>query len=238
MLPAELARKYPRIWQEGEEDEHSRNRNEEEFLQALLDRHRVSARLRYEKIIATSDGREFAQHVNELTGNDLSAIVINFVDILAHSRSDSAVLKELAPDERAYRALTKTWFEHSWLLQAFQDLAKTDCTIVVTSDHGAVRSLRATKVIGDRQTSTALRYKYGRNLKCDSKHAIFIKDPEKYGLPSAGMNQNYMVAKEDYYFVYPTNYNQYLNKYRDTMQHGGASLEEMILPVLVLNPKG
>ncbi|NND70117.1 MAG: response regulator [Rhodothermales bacterium] len=238
LLPAELARKYPRIWQEGEEDEHSRNRNEEEFLQALLERHRVSARLRYEKIIATSDGREFAQHVNELTSNDLSAIVINFVDILAHSRSDSAVLKELAPDERAYRALTKTWFEHSWLLQAFQDLAKTDCTIVITSDHGAVRSLRATKVIGDRQTSTALRYKYGRNLKCDSKHAIFIKDPEKYGLPSAGMNQNYMVAKEDYYFVYPTNYNQYLNKYRDTMQHGGASLEEMILPVLVLNPKG
>ncbi len=237
LLPAELARKYPKIWQDGEEDEHSRNRNEEEFLGALLERHRKSARLRYDKVITTNDGREFEKNVNELTGHDLSAVVINFVDILAHSRSDSAVLKELAPDERAYRALTRTWFEHSWLFQAFQQLAAQDCTIVITSDHGAIRSLHATKVIGDRQTSTALRYKYGRNLKCDSKHAIFIKDPEKYGLPSAGMNQNYMVAKEDYYFVYPTNYNQYLNKYRDTMQHGGASLEEMILPVLTLKPK-
>src|SRR5690606_9128546 len=221
----------------GEDHEDSRNRNEEQFLQELLDRRRPKTRLRYEKLIGTQDGRDFAQNVADYTQYDLSAIVVNFVDILAHSRSDSDVLKEIAPDERAYRALTRTWFEHSWLYQAFQDLAQMDVTVVVTTDHGAVRSLHATKVIGDRETSTALRYKNGSNLKCDERHAIFVQDPERYGLPSRGLNTNYILAKEDYYFVYPTNYHHYLNLYRDTMQHGGASLEEMILPVVTLRPK-
>ena len=237
LLPADIARKYPQVWSDSEEDEHSRNRNEEEFLQGLLKRRHLSARLRYEKLIGSQDGRTFAQNIADYAQSDLSAIVVNFVDILAHSRSDSEVLKEIAPDERAYRALTRTWFEHSWLYQAFQDLAKMDVTVVVTTDHGAVRSLHATKVIGDRETSTALRYKYGRNLKCDDKHAIFVKEPERYGLPSLGINTNYILAKEDYYFVYPTNYHRYLNMYRDTMQHGGASLEEMILPVATLRSR-
>lgn len=238
MLPREIAQRYPRIWEAGEDDEHSRNRNEEEFLSDLLERRHVDARLRYEKLVGTQDGREFAQQSADFTQYDLSAIVINFVDILAHSRSDSDVLKEIAPDERAYRALTRTWFEHSWLYQAFMDFSKMDATIVVTTDHGAVRSLHATKVIGDRETSTALRYKYGRNLKCDKRHAIFVKDPETYGLPRRGINTNYIIAKEDYYFVYPTNFHHYQNLYRDTMQHGGASLEEMILPVVTLRPRG
>lgn len=237
LLPREIARRYPRIWSEGEDDEYSRNRNEEEFLQDLLKRAHVDKRMRYTKLVGTQDGREFAQNVSDYTQSDLSAIVVNFVDILAHSRSDSAVLKEIAPDERAYRALTRTWFQHSWLYQAFQDLARTDCTVMVTTDHGAVRSLHATKVIGDRETSTALRYKHGRNLKCDEKAAIFVRDPESYGLPRDSINTNYIIAKEDYYFVYPTNYHHYQNMYRDTMQHGGASLEEMILPVVTLRPR-
>jgi DNA-binding response OmpR family regulator len=237
LLPAELARLYPRIWSQGEDDEYSRNRNEEEFLVDLLKRKRVDKRTRYNKIIGTQDGRDFAQNINEYTQSDLSAIVVNFVDILAHSRSDSDVLKEIAPDERAYRALTRTWFEHSWLYQAFRDLARADCTIVLTTDHGAVRSLHATKVIGDRETSTALRYKYGRNLQCDTKHAIFVRDPEQYGLPRGGPSTNYIIAKEDYYFVYPTNFHHYQNLYRDTMQHGGASMEEMILPTVVMRPR-
>ncbi len=237
LLPNDIARRYARIWSDSEDDEHSRNRNEEEFLQGLLKRKHMAPRLRYEKLVGSQDGRTFAQNITDFAQYDLSAIVVNFVDILAHSRSDSDVLKEIAPDERAYRALTRTWFEHSWLYQAFQDLAQMDVTVVVTTDHGAVRSLHATKVIGDRETSTALRYKYGRNLKCDERHAIFVQDPERYGLPSRGLNTNYILAKEDYYFVYPTNYHHYLNLYRDTMQHGGASLEEMILPVVTLRPK-
>ena len=237
LLPRDLARRFPKFWADGEDDEYSRNRNEAEFLEDLLRRKHRKVRLRYEKLIGTAEGREFAQNVSDFAQSDLSAVVVNFVDILAHSRSDSDVLKEIAPDERAYRALTLTWFEHSWLYQAFQELARTDCTVVITTDHGAIRSLHATKVIGDRETSTALRYKYGRNLKCDPRHAIFVRDPLDYGLPQGSMNTNYIIAKEDYYFVYPTNYHRYLNKYRDTMQHGGASMEEMILPVLTLRPK-
>ncbi len=237
MLPRDLAKAYPRLWAEGEEDEHSRNRDEELFLNKLLEKSRRDVRLRYDKLVASNDGRDFLARVHELKQFDLSAVVVNFVDILAHSRSDSAVLKEIAPDERAYRALTRTWFEHSWLFQSFQELAKDDVTVVITTDHGAVRSLHPTKVIGDRQTSTALRYKYGRNLKCDDRHAIFVKDPATYGLPSGGVNTNYIIAKEDFYFVYPTNYNQYVNRYRDTLQHGGSSLEEVILPIVTLRPR-
>jgi CheY-like chemotaxis protein len=237
LLPSEIARRFPQIWENAADDEHSRNRHEEEFLADLLKRSRLESRLRYEKVITSQDGRDFASNVTDYLQSDLSAVVVNFVDILAHSRSDSDVLKEIAPDERAYRALTRTWFEHSWLYQAFRELATHDCTLVVTSDHGAVRSLHPTKVIGDRETSTALRYKYGRSLKCDGRHAIYVRNPEEYGLPKEQSNTNFILAKEDYYFVYPTNYNKYLNMYKDTFQHGGASLEEMILPVATLVPR-
>jgi DNA-binding response OmpR family regulator len=237
LMPREIKRRFPHLWTEAEDDDFSRNRNEEQFLIDLVQRHQLSSRVRYDKIVGSSDGRAFGQNVADFAQSDLSAVVVNFVDILAHSRSDSDVLKEIAPDERAYRALTRTWFEHSWLYQAFQDLARMDVTVVVTSDHGVIRSLHPTKVIGDRETSTALRYKYGRNLKCDERHAILVRDPEEYGLPSSSINSNYIIAKEDYYFVYPTNYHHYVNLYRDTMQHGGASLQEMILPVVTLRAK-
>ena len=237
LLPRDIAERFSRIWSQSEEDEKSRNRNEEQFLQDLLDRRHLDLNLRYDKLIATEEGQAFTQSVSDLTQHDLSAVVVNFVDVLAHSRSDSDVLKEIAPDERAYRDLTRTWFEHSWLYQALQKLASQDCTVVVTTDHGAVRCLHATKVIGDRETSTALRYKYGKNLKCNDQHAIFVKDPARYGLPASSINTNYIFAKEDYYFVYPTNYHHYQNKYRDTMQHGGASMAEMILPVITMQPK-
>ena len=239
LLPRDLTDRFPQVWENAEENEHSRNQHEEAFLHDLLDRHHLGTlNVRYDKLIATEDGRSFAGQVSNLTQHDLSAVVVNFVDILAHSRSDSDVLKELAPDEPAYRSLTRTWFEHSWLLDAMRTLAEHDCTVVVTTDHGAIRSLRSTKVIGDRETSTALRYKYGRNLKCDHEDAIFIRNPEDAGLPAHSMNTNYIIAKEDYYFVYPTNFHYYENLYRDTMQHGGCAMEEMILPVVVMTPKG
>ena len=239
MLPDALIDRFPRVWEKAEENEHSRNQYEEAFLHDLLDRKgHGDLNIRYDKLITTEDGRGFSGQVSNLTQHDLSAVVVNFVDILAHSRSDSDVLKELAPDEQAYRALTRTWFEHSWLYDALRELAERDCTVVITTDHGAIRSLRSTKVIGDRETSTALRYKYGRNLQCDEEDAIFVEDPRTFGLPAHSMNTNYIIAKEDYYFVYPTNFHHYENLYRDTLQHGGASLEEMILPVATLRPKG
>ena len=238
LLPIDLATRYPQYWQHDNGDEHSLNQFEAEFLGELLKRkHKRDARVRYEKITNGEAGVALADSITDLAQHDLAAVVVNFVDILAHSRSDSNVLKEIAPDERAYRALTRTWFEHSWLYRAFEELAQQDVTIVITTDHGAIRSLHATKVIGDRETSTSLRYKHGRNLKCDERHAIFVKEPEAYGLPRTGLNENYIFAKEDYYFVYPTNYHRYLNHYKDTFQHGGASLEEMILPVVTLRPR-
>lgn len=239
LLPRDLTNRFPKAWEMADENEQSRNQYEEAFLHDQLDRHHLSnLSIRYDKLIATDDGRSFAGQVTNLTQHDLSAVVVNFVDILAHSRSDSDVLKELAPDEPAYRSLTRTWFQHSWLLDALRTLSEHDCKVVITSDHGAIRSLRSTKVIGDRETSTALRYKYGRNLKCDDEDAIFIRNPEDAGLPSHSMNTNYIIAKEDFYFVYPTNFHYYENLYRDTMQHGGCAMEEMILPVVTMTPKG
>ncbi len=238
LLLSELFDRFPGAWETDEENEHSRNQHEEPFLHDQLDRHAYgNLNIRYDKLITGEEGQEFAQQANNLTQHDLSAVVVNFVDILAHSRSDSDVLKELAPDEEAYRALTRTWFEHSWLLDSLRTLSNTDCTVVLTTDHGAIRSLRSSKVIGDRETSTALRYKYGRNLKCDEEDAIFVRDPEDFGLPRYGMNTNYIFAKEDFYFVYPTNFHHYENLYRDTLQHGGASMQEMILPIATLTPR-
>lgn len=238
MLPRDIARAYPDMWAKGEDDEHSRNRNEEEFLRGLLRRRRRGdLRMRYVKLIGKADGRTFARETANYLQADLSAVVVNFVDILAHSRSDSDVLKELAPDERAYRAVTRTWFAHSWLLQALKEFARHDCTVVVTTDHGAIRSLHATKVRGDRHTSTALRYKSGNNVKTSAKHAIIVRNPKDFGLPANSRATNFIIAKEDFYFVYPTNFHHYLNLYRDSMQHGGASMEEMILPVITMRPR-
>jgi hypothetical protein len=133
--------------------------------------------------------------------------------------------------------LTRSWFEHSIIYSILKELSKSDFTIYITTDHGSVRGLRGTKVIGDRETSTNLRYKYGRSLKVDKKNAILVKDPTDYRLPKFGINTTYIIAKEDYYFIYPTNYHKYLNYYKDSFQHGGVSLEEMILPVIKLQPK-
>ncbi len=239
LLPRDIARRYSCNWSAGQDDEHSRNRHEEDYLAALLRRKGTSnVRTRYHKLVSKADGQALARAAADCLQADLSAIVVNFVDILAHSRSDSDVLKELAPDERAYRAVTRTWLEHSWLLQAFQILAKHDCTIVMTSDHGAVRSLHPTTVRGDRSTSTALRFKCGRRLKANKRHAICISDPPAYGLPADNLTTDYLIAKEDYYFVYPTNYHRYANLYRDSIQHGGAAMEEMILPVIRMRPRG
>jgi len=158
--------------------------------------------------------------------------------MLAHGRSDSSLLKEIAPDESAYRTLTRSWFLHSSLFGMLKTLSRNkNVTVLLTTDHGSIRCLRGAKVLGDREASTNLRYKYGRNLKSEAKEAIFVKNPLDYKLPKRGIAVNYIFAKEDYYFVYPTDYHRYLNQYRDSFQHGGVSMEEMILPVIKLESK-
>lgn len=237
LYPLEIKQRHPQLWEMGQ-DETSLNRHEEELLKLYMARHHLKRQMKYEKIIQPEEGNRVADKISNYTQADLSAIVYNFVDTLVHSRSDSEVLKQLAPDEAAFRSLTESWFQHSSLLRIFKELADQDVTIIATSDHGSVRSLRDTKVFGDRDAATNLRYKYGRNLKAEENAAIFIDKPEEYLLPVNPPANSYIFAKEDYYFVYPNNYNKFQNRYRDTFQHGGASMEEMILPVSVLKPRG
>lgn len=237
LSPMEIEKKYPQLWAQGQ-DETSLNRHEEELLKKQLDRAHFDINFKYEKIINAEDGRNVANKMKGFAQSKLAAFVFNFVDTLVHSRSDSDVIKELAPDESAFRSITEAWFQHSSLLQMFKELADEDVTVVVTTDHGSVRSLRDTKVFGDRDTATNLRYKYGRNLNADDKDAVIhITDAHKFKLPIVAHAADYLIAREDYYFVYPTNYHKYQNRYKDTFQHGGASMEEMILPVAIMNPK-
>ncbi|MBN2365386.1 MAG: response regulator [Calditrichaeota bacterium] len=239
LYPLDIERRYPELWSQGEDDDYSRNRYEDKLMYDQLRVLGLKFRKepKYVKILNSEDTRNLEKNLLSLLDAPMLSIVLNFVDILAHSRSDLPILKEIAPDEPSYRSLTRSWFEHSPLYNVFKMLAQQDVTIFLTSDHGSVRSLRGTKVIGDRETSTNLRYKFGRNLKAEPKHAIFIKNPKDYKLPQRNFNLNYIIAKEDYYFVYPTNYHKYLAYYRDSFQHGGVSLEEMILPVVRLDPR-
>lgn len=237
LYPADIERMYPELWQQGQ-DETSLNRHEEELLKRQLEREGIDINFKYEKILNADAGKKVADKIQSYSQSKLAAFVFNFVDTLVHSRSDSDVIKELAPDVSAFRSVTEAWFQHSTLLQMFKGLAKEDVTLVITTDHGSVRALRDTKVFGDRDTATNLRYKYGRNLKADEADSVvFIEDPEKFRLPKPGAINNYMIAREDFYFVYPTNYHKYQNRYRDTFQHGGASMEEMILPIATLTPR-
>ncbi len=239
--PSDVELRHPELWEKSEDDESSRNRYERQFLDKLLERRKIIVKPepKYVKILDAEFGRSIEGNINSYAQTKLTSIVVNFVDMLAHGRSDSSLLKEIAPDESAYRSLTRSWFVHSSLFGMLRTLAKNkNVTVVLTTDHGSIRSLRGSKVLGDREASTNLRYKYGRNLKCEDKAAIFVKNPADFRLPKRGVAGNYIIAKEDFYFVYPTDYHKYLNQYRDSFQHGGVSMEEMILPVVKLEPKG
>lgn len=240
LFPSDIEKYYPKLWQGNDDDERSMNKHEKELLQLLIDRKKIRLRseLKYLKIIDPEVGRNFEQNIHSYNSNHFTAIVVNFLDMIAHGRSDSDLLKEIAPDEAAYRSLTNSWFTHSSLLSTLKTLAKMKkIKIILTTDHGSIRSLRGAKVLGDREASTNLRFKYGRNLKVDDKHALYIKNSAEYKLPKRGVTINYIVAKEDYYFVYPTDYHKFLSHYKDTFQHGGISMEEMILPVVTMEPK-
>ena len=237
LFPSEIERYYPDLWHTGRDDEKSMNKHEKELLQKLVDRKNISLKndLKYMKIIDPEVGRSFEQNIVSHQRTHLMAVVVNFLDMIAHGRSDSDLLKEIAPDEAAYRSLTNSWFMHSSLLGMFKAISKMKgAKVVVTTDHGSIRTLRGSKVLGDREASTNLRFKFGRNLKADEKHAVFVKNPVDYKLPKRGVTVSYIFAKEDYYFVYPTDYHKYLAHYKDSFQHGGISMEEMILPVITM----
>jgi len=239
LYPSELEKYYPELWMQNDEED-SKNNYEKEFLMKLLDRKKIKLRneLRYTKIMDSEFSRGIENRILSFANNHLNAVVINFVDMMAHSRSDNAILKEIAPDESAYRSLTSSWFEHSSFFGMLRQLStKKDIKIILTTDHGSIRCLHGVKAYGDKESSTNLRYKYGRNVKAEARNAIFINRPIDFKIPKRNGMVNYIIAKEDFYFVYPTDYHKYLSYYNDTFQHGGISTEEMILPVIKLESK-
>ena len=239
LLPGDVSKLHPEFWQETSGDERSKNRYERQLLEAQLDRLEIklASGLKYVKVYNAEEANHVRRNVVTYQNIPLVALVFNFLDMLTHGRSESDLLKELAPDESAFRSVMRSWFLHSALFDALKWMSKQECTVIVTTDHGAILSRRSALVYGNRETSTNLRFKFGSNLSCDAKQAVPIKDPNRFRLPSEGLHKTYIIAKEDFYFVYPTKFHEYENKYRGSFQHGGISLEEMILPVAVLTPR-
>lgn len=237
LFPSEIERLYPNLWETADEDETSLNKFEDKLLELQLRRLGYPIVPKYTKVVHSNDARRVLDQLHTYMHSPVNAFVFNFVDTLVHSRSDTPVLREIAPDVSAFRSLTKTWFEHSDLFEMLKALSEKNAKIVITTDHGSVRTLRDTQVGADRSTSTSLRYKYGRSLQVDEGTAMIVRNPSEYKLPNNRYCPNYIFAKEDYYFVYPNNYHKYQNKYKDSFQHGGISMEEMMLPVLTLTPR-
>ncbi len=239
LLPSEIQKIYPDIWRNAGHDEISMNRYEPYLLEMYLGRKgiRLNKKLVYEKILRKNDSLTLYKKLGSLKQNPFICIVYNFVDMLSHKRSESDILMEIIPDEAAFRSLTTAWFDHSVLLDILKFVADEKATLILTTDHGSIIGERASIVKGDRTTSTNIRYKYGKNLKCDPSEVFRIDNPLEYGLPSIGIGTNYLFAKEDYYIVYQNKFRQYDKMYKNTFQHGGISMEEMILPLGVLTPR-
>ncbi len=238
LYPAEIAQKHPDWWLEDAPKESSRNRYEKELLELQLQKSGIAPEsLRYQKIYTVQEGNLLRKKVGTWLNNSFLAFVFNFLDMLAHGQSESEILQELAPDDEALRRLLQSWFQHSVLFEVLRILSRQRTTVVVTTDHGLVFCKRPSIVMGNRETSTSIRYKFGDNLACEEKEALQIRKPQEYMLPGGSLTKNYVLAKENYFFVYPTNQHRYERQLRETFQHGGISLEEMILPVSVLTPR-
>ncbi len=237
MMPSDMAKNHPDIWV-GEDQDEKKNHYEDEFLKRQLKRQRLDIKSSYNKVIHTSQGKTLVDNFNNLMTNDLNVIVYNFVDMLSHARTDLQMIRELAPDESAYRSITLSWILHSPLLDLLKKAASKDVKVIITTDHGTIRVTRPFKIVGDRNTNTNLRYKQGKNLAFHDEKVFVCRKPEEIFLPKVNVSTAYVFSTEDYFFAYPNNYNHYVNYYKDTFQHGGVSLEEMILPVITLSPKG
>ena len=239
LFPIDVAKLYPDEWNVARDDDMSRNRHEHQLLDRQLQEIDPTLNLetRYVKVLDIAEGNRLVKKVHSYRSFPLMSVVVNFLDMLTHGRSESELLQEMASDEPAYRSLMRSWFLHSSLFEMLRKLSETDSAVVLTTDHGCVLSERASLAHGNRETSTGIRFKYGKNLRSDNRQAMQIHNPEEFGLPSVGPGTNYILCREDYFFVYPTNFNEYQAKYANSFQHGGISLEECILPVAVMRGK-
>lgn len=237
LLPSEIERKFPKKWK-NDEDEGGKNMFEEDFLRNHMNRLGYQdPKISYTKITNIDFGRKAIHQIPNMKNNLLNVIVYNFVDMLSHARTDMKVIKELAEDDSAYRSITYTWFEHSALRDIMKRIASQGGKIIVTTDHGTINVKKPSRVIGDRSVNTNLRYKQGKNLNYRDSDVFAVNKPEELYLPKQNISTKYIFAKEDAYFVYQNNYNKFVNYYKNTFQHGGISLEEMLIPVITLSPK-
>lgn len=237
LMPSEIRDRFPTKWL-NDEDEGGKNQHEEFFLNDLLRRLRLDVSFSYNKVTKQNHGKNLADEINSrLNNDDLTVVVYNFIDMLSHARTDMEVIKELAEDEAAYRSLTMSWFEHSPLYDLLKNAATQKMNLIVTTDHGSIRVKKPVKIVGDRNTTTNLRYKQGRNLKYNYKEVIEFRKPDEAKLPKTNISSVYVMSNPEDYFVYPNNQNYYVNFYKNTFQHGGVSLEEMMIPFAVLKSK-
>ncbi len=237
LMPADMEKLHPNLWK-NDTDEGGKNLHEADFLEAQIKRLGLN-HLKHEfyKITNLKSGKQLAENFKGLKDNDLTVVVYNFVDMLSHAKTDMEVVKELASNDKAYRSLTQSWFKNSPLLEMVQQAQQLGFKLIITTDHGTINVKHPSKVIGDRDTSLNLRYKTGRSLSYEEKDVLVAKDPKTIHLPSITMSSSFIFAKGDLFFAYPNNYNYYVSHFRNTYQHGGVSLEEMIIPFVVLNPK-
>ena len=236
LMPDQIAKMFPDLWVD-EDEEEGKNLNEAPLIQTQIDRYRRHDTFSYHKVNNSQDADRLMQQLSQLGRYDLNVVVFNFIDMLSHARTESKMVRELANNESAYRSITLSWFRHSAMAEVLKQLSQTDCKVLVTTDHGSIRVSRPSKIIGDRNTNTNLRYKLGKNLAYDDKSLFIIKEPQKAQLPMPNLSTSYVFATGDSFFAYPNNYNYYVSYFRDTFQHGGISMEEMIIPLVTLTGK-
>ena len=236
LMPNKIAAMFPDLWVD-EDEEEGKNLNEAPLIRTQIERYRRHDTFSYTKINTSNEAEKLIQQLKTLQKNDLNVVVFNFIDMLSHARTESRMVRELANNESAYRSITLSWFRHSVIADFFRQLAQTDYHIIVTTDHGSIRCTQPVKIVGDRNTNTNLRYKLGKNLSYDSKDLFVIKDPAQAELPSPNLSTSYVFATGDSFFAYPNNYNYYVSYYKDTFQHGGISMEEMLIPLITMTGK-
>lgn len=236
LMPSEIEARFPNLWL-NDEEEGGKNMHEEAFMNDTLKRFRKDWKSSYVKITNHSDGKDLVDNIPNMMQNKFNVIVYNFVDMLSHARTEMEMIRELADDEAAYRSLTLSWFEHSPLFEALKRIAEKKVKLIITTDHGTIRVKEPSKLVGDRNVNTNLRYKQGKNMNYEKKDVFEIKNPADAFLPRQHLSQAFVFIKQDKFFAYPNNYNYYVTYYKNTLQHGGISLEEMVIPFAVLTTK-
>ena len=236
LMPEQIEHMFPDLWVD-EDEEEGKNINEEPLVRTQIERYRRHDTFSYHKINDSAGAERLVERLGELTKNDINVVVLNFIDMLSHARTESKMVRELANNESAYRSITLSWFRHSVVGELIKALAQIDCTVILTTDHGSIRASKPIKIIGDRNTNTNLRYKLGKNLNCQSKEVFVVKNPHEAQLPAPNLSTSYVFATGNSFLAYPNNYNYYVSYYKDTFQHGGISMEEMLIPLVTLKKR-